>query len=148
MKFFDEARIEVLAGDGGNGCMSFRREKYIPMGGPDGGDGGKGASIWAVADRNLNTLIDFRYTRVGPDVPALPATSQELAEACDAAFAPALGPAPHIVGLDRHGVVAWGRSPWEAFEHVERLEHVCRIVLAAGVTTLHQEGAPHGTRTH
>jgi GTP-binding protein len=64
MKFFDEARIEVLAGDGGNGCMSFRREKYIPMGGPDGGDGGKGASIWALADRNLNTLIDFRYTRV------------------------------------------------------------------------------------
>lgn len=89
-----------------------------------------------------------RYTRVGPDVPALPATSQELAEACDAAFAPALGPAPHIVGLDRHGVVAWGRSPWEAFEHVERLEHVCRIVLAAGVTTLLQEGAPHGARTH
>jgi len=64
MKFFDEARIEVLAGDGGNGCASFRREKYIPLGGPDGGDGGKGASIWAVADRNLNTLIDFRYTRV------------------------------------------------------------------------------------
>ena len=64
MKFFDEARIEVLAGDGGNGCASFRREKYIPLGGPDGGDGGKGASIWAIADRNLNTLIDFRYTRV------------------------------------------------------------------------------------
>ena len=64
MKFFDEARIEVLAGDGGNGCTSFRREKYIPLGGPDGGDGGKGACIWVVADRNLNTLIDFRYTRV------------------------------------------------------------------------------------
>jgi GTP-binding protein len=64
MKFFDEARIEVLAGDGGNGCTSFRREKYIPLGGPDGGDGGKGASIWVIADRNLNTLIDFRYTRV------------------------------------------------------------------------------------
>ena len=64
MKFFDEARIEVLAGDGGDGCTSFRREKYIPLGGPDGGDGGKGASIWAIADRNLNTLIDFRYTRV------------------------------------------------------------------------------------
>jgi GTP-binding protein len=64
MKFFDEARIEVLAGDGGNGAASFRREKYIPFGGPDGGDGGKGGSIWAVADRNLNTLIDFRYTRV------------------------------------------------------------------------------------
>lgn len=64
MKFFDEARIEVMAGDGGNGAASFRREKYIPFGGPDGGDGGKGGSIWAIADRNLNTLIDFRYTRV------------------------------------------------------------------------------------
>ncbi|WIM05249.1 MAG: GTPase ObgE [Candidatus Nitricoxidivorans perseverans] len=64
MKFFDEARIEVIAGDGGNGVASFRREKFIPRGGPDGGDGGRGGSIWAVADRNLNTLIDFRYTRV------------------------------------------------------------------------------------
>ena len=64
MKFFDEAKIEVVAGDGGNGCASFRREKFIPMGGPDGGDGGRGASIWAIADRNLNTLIDYRYTRV------------------------------------------------------------------------------------
>lgn len=64
MKFFDEARIEVIAGNGGNGASSFRREKFIPMGGPDGGDGGKGGSIFAVADRNLNTLIDFRYTRV------------------------------------------------------------------------------------
>lgn len=63
MKFFDEAKIEVLAGDGGNGASSFRREKYIPLGGPDGGDGGRGGSIWAVADRNLNTLIDFRYKR-------------------------------------------------------------------------------------
>lgn len=64
MKFFDEAKIEVLAGDGGNGAASFRREKYIPLGGPDGGDGGRGGSIWAVADRNLNTLIDYRYKRV------------------------------------------------------------------------------------
>lgn len=64
MKFFDEARIEVLAGDGGNGVASFRREKYIPLGGPDGGDGGRGGSIWAVADRNLNTLIDYRYNRI------------------------------------------------------------------------------------
>lgn len=64
MKFFDEAKIEVVAGDGGNGCASFRREKYIPFGGPDGGDGGKGGSIYAVADRNLNTLIDYRYTRM------------------------------------------------------------------------------------
>lgn len=64
MKFFDEAKIEVLAGDGGNGIASFRREKFIPRGGPDGGDGGRGGSIWAIADRNLNTLIDFRYTRI------------------------------------------------------------------------------------
>ena len=63
MKFFDEAKIEVIAGDGGNGCASFRREKFIPFGGPDGGDGGKGGTIYAVADRNLNTLIDYRYTR-------------------------------------------------------------------------------------
>ncbi|MFA7605422.1 MAG: GTPase ObgE [Rhodocyclaceae bacterium] len=63
MKFFDEARIEVIAGDGGSGSASFRREKYIPRGGPDGGDGGRGGSVFAVADRNLNTLIDFRYTR-------------------------------------------------------------------------------------
>jgi GTPase len=63
MKFFDEARIEVIAGDGGNGCASFRREKYIPMGGPDGGDGGRGGSIIVVGDRNINTLVDYRYTR-------------------------------------------------------------------------------------
>lgn len=64
MKFIDEARIEVIAGKGGNGAVSFRREKYVPRGGPDGGDGGRGGSIWAEADRNLNTLVEFRYTRL------------------------------------------------------------------------------------
>lgn len=64
MKFVDEASIRVEAGDGGNGCVSFRRERAIPFGGPDGGDGGDGGSIYAVADVNLNTLADFRFNRV------------------------------------------------------------------------------------
>lgn len=63
MRFVDEAVIFVQAGDGGNGIASFRREKYIPMGGPDGGDGGKGGDILVVADDNANTLVDYRYTR-------------------------------------------------------------------------------------
>jgi GTP-binding protein len=64
VKFIDEALIEVIAGDGGNGAASFRREKYVPRGGPDGGDGGRGGSIWAIADRNINTLVDYRYARI------------------------------------------------------------------------------------
>lgn len=63
MKFVDEATITVEAGKGGNGCMSFRREKFIPKGGPDGGDGGDGGSVWVEADESLNTLIDYRFTR-------------------------------------------------------------------------------------
>jgi GTP-binding protein len=63
MKFVDEAIIDVLAGNGGDGAASFRREKYIPRGGPDGGDGGRGGNIHAVADRNINTLVDFRFAR-------------------------------------------------------------------------------------
>jgi GTP-binding protein len=64
MKFIDEAKIEVIAGSGGNGCASFCREKFRPFGGPDGGDGGKGGSIWALADRNINTLVDFRFSKL------------------------------------------------------------------------------------
>ena len=63
MKFIDEATIKVYAGDGGNGIATFRREKYEPMGGPNGGDGGKGGSVFVLADRNINTLVDYRYTR-------------------------------------------------------------------------------------
>lgn len=63
MKFVDEATIKVKAGDGGNGCVSFRREKYVPFGGPDGGDGGDGGSVYLVASHDLNTLADFRFQR-------------------------------------------------------------------------------------
>ncbi|HEX6321952.1 MAG TPA: GTPase ObgE [Burkholderiales bacterium] len=64
MKFIDEAKIEVYAGSGGNGAATFRREKYVPRGGPDGGDGGRGGSVWARADRNINTLVDYRFARI------------------------------------------------------------------------------------
>src|SRR5690554_8139789 len=63
MKLVDEVEITVTAGNGGNGCVGFRREKFIPLGGPDGGDGGNGGSVYLVADENLNTLIDFRHQR-------------------------------------------------------------------------------------
>jgi GTPase len=64
MKFIDEAKIEVHAGNGGNGAATFRREKYIRFGGPNGGDGGRGGSVWARADRNINTLVDYRFARI------------------------------------------------------------------------------------
>ena len=64
MKFVDEATIRVEAGDGGNGCSSFRREKYIPNGGPDGGDGGNGGSVYIVGNEGLNTLADYRFNRM------------------------------------------------------------------------------------
>ena len=63
MRFVDEVNIKLQAGKGGNGCVSFRREKYVPRGGPDGGDGGHGGSIYLKADENVNTLIDYRYKR-------------------------------------------------------------------------------------
>lgn len=63
MKFIDEAKIEVVAGNGGNGAASFRREKFVPFGGPDGGDGGKGGSVIAIADENINTLVEYRFVK-------------------------------------------------------------------------------------
>ena len=63
MKFVDETQIRVEAGDGGNGIVSFRREKYIPKGGPDGGDGGDGGDVFVIADDNLNTLVDYQYQK-------------------------------------------------------------------------------------
>ena len=64
MKFIDETIVELHAGKGGDGSASFRREKFVPRGGPDGGDGGRGGSIFAVADRNINTLVDYRFARI------------------------------------------------------------------------------------
>lgn len=63
MKFIDEAKIDVVAGKGGNGAVSFRREKFVPRGGPDGGDGGKGGSVFALADENINTLVEYRFVK-------------------------------------------------------------------------------------
>ena len=71
MKFVDEAFIDISAGDGGNGCVSFRHEKYKEFGGPNGGDGGRGGHVFALADPNLNTLVDFRFTRRFDAKPAL-----------------------------------------------------------------------------
>src|SRR5713101_746155 len=62
--FHDRTRLTVIAGRGGDGSIHFRREKFIPRGGPDGGDGGRGGSIHAVADRNINTLVEYRYARI------------------------------------------------------------------------------------
>lgn len=64
MKFIDESKIEIIAGNGGKGAASFRREKYIDKGGPDGGDGGRGGNVYAQADRNINTLVDYRFARI------------------------------------------------------------------------------------
>ena len=64
MKFVDEASVRVEGGNGGHGCLSFRREKFIPRGGPDGGDGGDGGSIYFVADKSVNALVEFRYQRL------------------------------------------------------------------------------------
>ena len=61
MKFLDQAKVYIRSGKGGDGCLSFRREKFVEFGGPDGGDGGRGGDVWAECVDNLNTLIDFRY---------------------------------------------------------------------------------------
>ena len=68
MKFLDQAKIYVKSGDGGDGVIAFRREKYIEFGGPDGGKGGKGGDVVFEAVANLNTLIDFRYTRTFEEI--------------------------------------------------------------------------------
>ena len=77
MQFIDEASIRVQAGKGGNGCLSFRREKYVERGGPDGGNGGDGGSVYLIADEALNTLIDFRYQPAYPSCFSSPHCAQQ-----------------------------------------------------------------------
>jgi len=78
MKFVDEATIQIQAGKGGDGCVSFRREKFIAKGGPNGGDGGDGGSVWAMADENLNTLIEYQYQRQFKAVNGEPGKGREM----------------------------------------------------------------------
>lgn len=78
MKFIDEARIEVAAGKGGNGSASMRREKFVPKGGPDGGDGGRGGSVLAQADENINTLVEYRFVKKIPSAQRRKRTRRRL----------------------------------------------------------------------
>ncbi|MBL8346786.1 MAG: GTPase ObgE [Rubrivivax sp.] len=120
MKFVDEAVIDVAAGHGGAGCVSFRREKFIPFGGPNGGDGGRGGSVWAVADRNINTLIDYRYARRHE------ARSGEAGRGSDQ-----FGAAGPDIDL-RMPVGTIVRDAEEGEVLVELLEHGQRAILAKG----------------
>jgi GTP-binding protein len=120
MKFIDEAIIEVQAGKGGNGVAAFRREKFIPKGGPSGGDGGRGGSIYAVADRNINTLIDFRYARLHR------AKNGEQGQGSDRYGAGA----PDIVLRMPVGTIITDLDSGEALYDLSR--HGQRVVLAKG----------------
>jgi GTP-binding protein len=120
MKFVDEATIDIAAGNGGAGCVSFRREKFIPFGGPNGGDGGRGGSVWAVADRNINTLIDYRYARRHE------ARNGEQGRGSDQFGAAAAD----IVLRMPVGTIVSDAETGEVF--VELLEHDERVLLAKG----------------
>ena len=120
MKFIDEAFIEVHAGDGGKGLASFRREKAVPFGGPDGGDGGKGGSVVAVADRNINTLVDYRFARIHR------AKNGESGRGADQ-----YGAGAHDVEL-RMPVGTLIRDEEAGVEIADLTEHDQRVVLAQG----------------
>ena len=120
MKFVDEATIDIAAGDGGAGCMSFRREKFIPFGGPNGGDGGRGGSVYLVADRNINTLIDYRYARRHQ------ARNGEAGRGSDQFGAAG----PDIVLRMPVGTIAADAESGEVL--VELLEHDEKVLLAKG----------------
>jgi GTP-binding protein len=116
MKFIDEAQIEVSAGDGGNGCVSFRREKYVPKGGPDGGDGGDGGSVYLVADVNLNTLVDFRLRRTFRARRGQDGMGRERTGRKGADLVVPVPPGTRVTDLDT------GEAIGELIEHGERLQ--------------------------
>ena len=120
MKFVDEAVIDVAAGHGGAGCVSFRREKFIPFGGPNGGDGGRGGSVWAVADRNINTLIDYRYARRHEAANGEPGRGADQFGAAGADIELRMPVGTIVTDLDAGTVL------------VELLEHGQRALLAKG----------------
>ncbi|WP_296900944.1 Obg family GTPase CgtA, partial [Thiohalocapsa sp.] len=120
MKFVDEARIRVEAGNGGDGCVSFRREKFIPKGGPDGGDGGDGGSVYLVGDANLNTLVDFRHQRRHRAGNGRPGMGRNCtgASGADAEVRVPLG--TRVTDADNGEVIG------------ELLDHGARLLVAAG----------------
>lgn len=120
MKFVDEAVIDVAAGHGGAGCVSFRREKFIPFGGPNGGDGGRGGSVWVVADRNINTLIDYRYARRHEAASGEPGRGADQFGAAGADIELRMPVGTIVTDLDAGTVL------------VELLEHGQRALLAKG----------------
>jgi GTP-binding protein len=120
MKFVDDAVIDVAAGHGGAGCVSFRREKFIPFGGPNGGDGGRGGSVWAVADRNINTLIDYRYARRHEAANGEPGRGADQFGAAGADIELRMPVGTIVTDLDAGTVL------------VELLEHGQRALLAKG----------------
>jgi GTP-binding protein len=111
MRFLDQAKIYVKGGDGGDGCISFRREKYIPRGGPNGGDGGRGGAVIARADEALNTLIDYRYQQHFRARRGAHGMGKERTGASGADVELALPPGTEILDDDRETVIADLVSP-------------------------------------
>jgi GTP-binding protein len=120
MKFVDEASIKVEAGDGGSGSVSFRREKFIPEGGPNGGDGGHGGSVYVIGDNNLNTLVDFRYQRLHRAQSGQPGMGRDMTGRCGDDLIIRIPVGTRVFDQDSNELIG------------EVLEHNQRLLIASG----------------